>query len=203
MSFQLLILILVIKFLYVTSFNFLILNKSPPKFLNIVRKITRNAQLNFEYFKFNQTMALEHLKLIKDEKLEYQKLINEEKSRNETLAMEYQKLINEEKSRIETLAMEHLKLIKDEKIRKETLALDKIAKFTNIILLVLLFYAVNCFLQFGIFIRDGLLGKKSEELAINTARSLIFSQVIQTATIFLNWTGNLLRKMGLLGPKFG
>ena len=113
------------------------------------------------------------------------------------------KLLKDEKIRKQTLAFEYLKLLKDEKIRNQTLALDKIAKFTNIILLVLLFYAINSCLQFGIYIRDGLLGKISGELAINTNRSLIFSQVIQGFNIVFNWIGNLLRKMGLVGPKLG
>jgi len=179
------IIVLLTKYLQIGSFiTFKAFKyKTPIKLLNSLSR----EQINLEYFKINQTTFLEQLKLE-----------NEKIARNETLNLEHLKLENEKIARNETLNLGHLK------IENEKIALENEKRSLNIkqLSIIVLIIAIFTSLQLGIYIRDGLMGKKSGEIALKTIASIVFSQFVQTADVIFKWAVRLLKVMRLVVSKF-
>ena len=135
---------------------------------------------------FNQTMALQHLKLDQ----ENQKLNQENQKLNQTMALQHLKLNQENQKLNQTMALQHLKLDQEnQKLNQEnqklnqTMALEylKLNQENQKVILSICFVVliVFGFSQCAIYIRDGLLGKKSGELAFYTSISIILNQFTQ------------------------
>jgi len=95
---------------------------------------------------------------------------------NQTMALQHLKLNQENQKLNQTMALQHLKL-------NQTMALEylKLNQENQKVILSICFVVliVFGFSQCAIYIRDGLLGKKSGELAFYTSISIILNQFTQ------------------------
>ena len=127
----------------------------------------------FEKFKFNQTMELEHAKLeIEQTKLKENREIEQTKLKDNR-EIEHAKLKDNRE-------IEHAKL-------KQIHEIERSRQLTLVVLSGIFFLLIK---QIFIYLRDGILGKKSGNVAIFTSLSVALGQITQgseSVVKFVRW----------------
>ena len=139
---------------------------------------------------FRQIISVRVWPFSKELDIEYMKLVEAKEARlakslqfNQTMALQHLKLNQENQKLNQTMALQHLKLDQENQKLNQTMALEylKLNQENQKVILSICFVVliVFGFSQCAIYIRDGLLGKKSGELAFYTSISIILNQFTQ------------------------